>query len=205
MLKTLLEYGYSAYEQMKKAELSKTSATPSVPSSTDAPQQHVLLSGETFIPERKLNVPVSQLRFNLGQETAQLQQMLRKKLAEAGIPPGTQVQLRKTEIGTLAVEARLPQEIKDKLESLLNASPEMRIQFNRVSQHKPAVEFVANASRLQKLYGADNQALKSVVSGDASLNSLQDISQRLIQLRQNQTPEKASSGEEKPFELAISI
>ena len=117
--------------------------------------------------------------------------------------------MRKTEIGTLAVEARLPQEIKDKLESLLNASPEMRIQFNRVSQHKPAVEFVANASRLQKLYGADNQALKSVVSGDASLNSLQDISQRLIQLRQNQTPEKASSGEEKPsslpsvFEIAV--
>ncbi|MBK8971484.1 MAG: hypothetical protein IPM37_09015 [Hahellaceae bacterium] len=205
MLKTLLEYGYTAYEQMKKAELSKTSATSQAPVSTEARPQHVLLSGETFVPERKLTIPVSQLRFNLGQETAQLQHMLRKKLAEAGIPPGTQVQLRKTEIGTLAVEARLPQDIKDKLERSLNASPEMRIQFNRVSQHKPAVEFVANASRLQKLYGADNQALKSVVSGDASLNSLQDIAQRLQQLRQTQTPEKPSASEEKPFELAISI
>lgn len=205
MLKTLFEYGYNAYEQMKKAELAKvTGVQPAVPLPQTGPAE-VLLSGEPVIPVRKPTLAVSQLRFNLGQETAQLQQMLRKKLAEAGIPQGTQIQLRKTEIGTLSVEARVSTEMREKLENVLNQSSEMRIQFNRISQHKPAVEFITNATRLQKVYGADNIAMQTVVSGDDKLNSLQDITQRLQQLRHTQGQKDLLADSEKPFEMAVSI
>ncbi len=205
MLKALLEYGYTAYEQMKKAELSKASGASSASLPAQKSQVAERQTGPTAEIARKPTLAVNQLRFNLGQETAQLQQMLRKKLAEAGLPQGTLVQLRKTEIGTLAVEGRLSVEQREKLEAVLNQSPEARLQFNRISQHKPTVEFITNASRLQKVYGADNVALQTVVSGDERLNSLQDITQRLQQLKHTQGQKDAGRDHEKPFELAVSI
>lgn len=206
MLKELLNFGYHTYEQYKKAELARQQVTTLPGTAARSPEPERALPQGEAVPTRKLRVPVSQLRLNLGQETAQLQQMLRKKLAEYGLPSGTQIALKDTGIGTVAVEGRLPPEIREKLEADLNRHPELRRQFVRLSQHQPVVEFVHNAARLQTAYGVDNQALHTLVSRDEGQNSLNDIAQRLQQLRQTTGKSQAPSLlDEKPFELSVSV
>lgn len=202
MLKTLLDAGYSAYQQYKKAELEKS--RHSAPASLQPAPSPASVGEERSNHTPKLKIPVSDLRFNLSQERAELQQLLRKKLADAGLPPGTQVVLQKTPIGTLAVDGNLNAAQQKKLEGLFNQSPEIKRLFTRVSQYQPTVEFVSNADRLAKTYGVNNQALEAIVSRNQEHNTLQDISLRLDELKR-QMPTEREAGETQRFGLAISV
>ncbi len=202
MLKTLLEQGYSAYQQLKQADTVKAPQTngPAASAPVEAPRPP--LDERTVTP--RIKVPVSDLRFNLSQERAELQQLLRNKLADTGLPPGTQILLKRTPIGTMAVEGKLTPPQREQLEHNLNQSSEVRRLFNRLSEHQPAVEFVSNADKLAKTYGVSNQALDAIVSRESEHNSLQDLTLRLEELRR-QNPASVSGESPTSFGLAVSV
>ncbi len=139
---------------------------------------------------RKL--PLGQYKQTVAQDLSFIRDTLRHKLAEYNLHPATALNVSKGENGKIAVEGKLTDEMRGKIEQDLNNNRSFSEAFNRLSVSEPTLHFMDNALKLNQAYGVSNSLLNSLVSENQQFNGLQDVLHRYDSLRRNtsagQTP-----------------
>ncbi|WP_416398486.1 hypothetical protein [Allohahella sp. A8] len=197
LIQTLLGEGYRAYQDKKSpagasAAANSASATgnagkPSVGSAAIDGLQRSDDSSRSAVPGRYLRVTLQQAGADIAPETFAIQNLLRQKLSEHGIPGNTPMALERHEDGKFALVGPLPDALKTRIADEFNQSSELKQVFVKLSTHTPTFEYLRNNLRLQSAYGSENPVFSSLLSEQSSHNSLPDITTRLDQLRRLQS------------------
>jgi hypothetical protein len=140
----------------------------------------------------KPQVSVQHYQGTVGQDSAFLEATLRNKLAEYGLRAHTRIDLSRDNQGEMQIQANAPQSTLNQIRADLNHNQEFRSAFSRLSQNQPTLDYVANVSKLNNAYGADNSLFNSLVSSRNDNNSLSDIAHRYDKLKQTMSAEPIS-------------
>src|SRR5690606_21024847 len=100
---------------------------------------------------------------------------LRHKLAEYNLHPATALNVSKGENGKIAVEGKLTDEMRGKIEQDLNNNRSFSEAFNRLSVSEPTLHFMDNALKRNQAYVVSNALLKSLVSAFQPFIGQQDL------------------------------
>ena len=132
----------------------------------------------------------------VGQDLAFVRETLRHKLAEYNLPPGTTLNVTKTETGSLGVEGKVADTTRNRIEQDLKVNKSFREAFNRLSINEPTLHFMDTALKLNQAYGVNNPLLDTLVSEYQQFNGLQDLVHRYQSLRQSAgaTPAENTTG-----------
>ncbi|AZZ91123.1 hypothetical protein EUZ85_10445 [Hahella sp. KA22] len=202
LIRTLFEYGNQAYEGLKQPTAAQQTKAGAAMDNLPEPGT-VTLSGQQQEQSSRPRVMIKEFQQGVGQDTAFVQQTLRQKLAEYGVASVRgQVRLGRSETGALEISGAIPTEAKQKIEADINRNPDIKQTFVRLSNQKPALDYVQNVMRLQNAYGGDNSLFSSLLSSNPQNNSLQDIVQRFHKMGSAAAEMTANSGS--AFSISIS-
>lgn len=180
LIRTLVDYGQQAYEGLKPPAAARLVAQPTAPQEeVNYPQ--IKLSGQEPAQPRP-KVELKNFQQQLGQDAALVQNTLRQKLAEYGLPGHTQIQVFRDETGNFKLKGNTKPDTAQKIEFDLNQNPDFKQQFLRLAQHRPTLDYLQNINRIKSTYGGENQVLNSLLSENPANNSLQAIAQRFDRL-----------------------
>lgn len=140
---------------------------------------------------RKLQL--TEYKQTVGQDLAFVRETLRHKLAEYNLHPATAIQVRKNEEGKLAVEGKMAEDTRARIESDLNHNKAFKEAFGRLSSAEPTLHFLDNALKLNQAYGVNNSLLDSLVSENPQFNGLQDLLHRYDSLRRSVSAERVEA------------
>lgn len=152
-------------------------------------------SSRSFVPAAA-KLPLKHYKSSVGQDLSFVRETLRHKIAEYGLNPGIQLQVQKSPLGRVEVDGRMPEDTRTAITRDLNQNQGFTDAMSRLSVGQPTLRYVDNIMKLSQAYGTDNTLFQSLVSRDNSANNLPDIAQRFNNLRNNQTPGEAGTGEE---------
>ena len=196
MLKELLTLGNQAFEQLRQPAEQARHTSPQLKgnrpgeAAAAAVQLNANDAARTEDPgagERALKrLPLGTMRASLGQDTAVIQHQIRQILA-AQVPElatrNLALQISMDALGQFRVTADLPENQRQSVENVLNRHTELRGQFQRISQQAPTLEFLSNARKLRDAYGANNQALGTLLHQSSADPSLQGLTRQLQQMQ----------------------
>lgn len=128
---------------------------------------------------------VTEYRQQVGQDIAFVRETLRHKLAEYGMQPTTQIAAARTSAGDVAIQGRMPEQPRQRIEQDLNNSREFRDALRRLSVNEPTLAFVDTALKLNQAYGTSNTVLDTLVSDNQQFNGLQDLVHRYDTIRRS--------------------
>jgi hypothetical protein len=180
LIRTLVDYGQQAYEGLKPPGESKA-AKPQNQTEDEINYPQIKLSGRQPVTS-KPRVELKAFQQQIGQDSAQVQNTLRQKLAEYGLPSHTRIQALRDPTGSFKIAGNINPEIARKIEFDLNQNPDFKQQFLRLEQQQPTLDYLQNIMRISSAYGGENQVLNSLLSANPANNSLHDISQRFDRL-----------------------
>ncbi|GAA3959043.1 hypothetical protein [Allohahella marinimesophila] len=202
LIQTLLSEGYRAYQDKKSPASTAAAGGPSAQAANAAKAgggatvveglQRSDDSSRSTVPGRYLRVTLQQAGADIAPETFAIQNLLRQKLSEHGIPGNTPIALERHEDGKFALLGPLPDALKTRIADEFNQSSELKQVFVKLSTHTPTFEYLRNNLRLQSAYGSENPVFSSLLSEQSTHNSLPDLTTRLDQLRRLQAKEATS-------------
>lgn len=128
-------------------------------------------------------LPLGHYKSSVGQDLNFVRETLRHKIAEYGLNPALQLQVRKSPLGGVELSGGMPNELKDRISRELNHNKGFVDALSRLSVGQPTLEYVDNVMKLSQAYGAGNNLFQSVLSQDNQFNGLHDIAHRLNAMR----------------------
>jgi hypothetical protein len=131
------------------------------------------------------NLSLGQYRQTMAQDLSFVRETLRHKLAEYNLHPATALKVTKGENGNPKVEGKLTDTVRAGIEKDLENNKPFREALSRLSMTEPTINFMDNALKLTKAYGAQNTLLDALVSENQQFNGLQDLMHRYDNLRRN--------------------
>jgi len=207
LIRTLVQYGHQAYDELKPPKANKLLNQPNK-TTDEVNYPQIRLSGRQ--PEvARPKVELKEFKQQIGQDAANIQGMLRQKLAEYNLPHYTRLAVLRDEAGHFKIDGNIKADTARKIEFDLNQNPEFKQQFLRLEQHQPTLDYLQNIMRINSTYGGDNQVLNSLLSSNPDNNSLQAISQRFDRLHrttQSDTANEIKTAEPAPassFSIAV--
>lgn len=152
-------------------------------------------------------LPMGHYKSSVGQDLSFVRETLRHKIAEYGLNPALQLQVRKSPLGQVELSGGMPGELKDRIGRELNQNKGFVDALSRLSVRQPTLEYVDNVMKLSQAYGTGNNLLQSVLSQDNQFNGLHDIAHRLSTLRERlagqSTAESFPSADNQGFKLSF--
>ncbi|MBS3805333.1 MAG: hypothetical protein KGY54_12350 [Oleiphilaceae bacterium] len=185
-------------EARPESQKASQSAAAKTSASQQAPQEDgvTLRGGER--PAASSKLAVRQYKSDVGQDAAFVRETLRHKLAEYNLNPGTRLAIEKTDGGSLALSARLPEPSRQQVEQDLNNNKPFKEAFGRLSVNEPTLGFVDNALKLNKAYGVNNSLLDTIVSENQQFNGLQDLVHRYDTMRRTAGSDQLEAAGDRP-------
>ena len=126
----------------------------------------------------------------VGQDLAFVRETLRHKLAEYNLHPATALNVSKNEGGSVAVEGKIADNTRARIEKDLNVNKDFKEAFNRLSVNEPTLHFMDNALKLNQAYGVNNPLLDTLISENQQFNGLQDLVHRYDTIRRSVSAEQ---------------
>lgn len=184
---------YATRQQTASTQAAK--AAPAASSSQDQMQQSLSAerSARTSVSSAP-KLPLTHYKSSVGQDLTFVKETLRHKIAEYGLNPGIQLQLKKPPLGQVEVEGGMPENTRSAITRDLNQNQGFVDAMSRLSVGQPTLRYVDNVTKLSQAYGTGNTLFQSLVSRDNSANGLRDIAERFNNLRDSQAPGASASG-----------
>ncbi|OZB17219.1 MAG: hypothetical protein B7X58_04480 [Marinobacter sp. 34-60-7] len=175
----------NAQTSAKPSEKTAVAATDAASSPTD---DRFTPSGDEPGNPRDLktrNLSLGQYKQTMAQDLSFVRDTLRHKLAEYNLHPATALKVTKGEDGNPKVDGKLTDTVRAGIEKDLQNNKPFREALSRLSVTEPTINFMDNALKLTKAYGAQNTLLDALVSENQQFNGLQDLLHRYDNLRRN--------------------
>lgn len=151
----------------------------------------------------KTNLALKDYKYSVAQDAAFVKETLRHKLAEYGVPPGTRMGISKNGLGQIEIDARMADDVRNRIEQDLSQSQAFKGAFDRLSVNQPTLDYVDNVMKLSQAYGIRNNLFDSLISRDESFNGLQDIAHRYQSLRQSLPADVMAQQDEKRYQISV--
>lgn len=174
-----------------------------------APRERILsdddvtLSAGRPVDTPRANLALKDYKFSVAQDVAFVRETLRHKLAEYEMPPGTRMGISKNAFGQIEIDAKMPDEVRNRIEQDLSQSQAFKGAFDRLSVNQPTLDYVDNVMKLSQAYGIRNDVFDSLLSRDGSFNGLQDIAHRYQSVRQALPVEGMAPADEKRYQFSV--
>lgn len=151
----------------------------------------------------KNNLALKDYKHSVAQDVAFVRETLRHKLAEYDLPPGTRMGISKNSLGQIEIDARMPDETRNRIEQDLSQSLAFKGAFDRLSVNQPTLDYVDNVMKLSQAYGIRNSLFDSLISRDDNFNGLQDIAHRYQSIRQTLPADLMAAPNDKPYQISV--
>ncbi len=161
-------------------------------SNQTASQNDDVSLGNTTHRSAQPRLPLDSYKSSVGQDMTFVKETLRHKIAEYGLNPALQLQVKKSPLGQVELEGSMPTDVRERINRELNQNQSFVDAFSRLSVDQPTLNYVDNVMKLSRAYGTGNNLLQSVVSSDNKFNGLHDIAHRLDALRGSLTSSQTS-------------
>lgn len=174
-----------------------------------APQERILSDDDVTLSEKRpaetprTNLALKEYKYSVAQDVAFVRETLRHKLTEYEMPPGTRLGISKNGIGQIEIDARMPDEVRGRIEQDLSQSQAFKGAFDRLSVNQPTLDYVDNVMKLSQAYGIRNNVFDSLISRDGNFNGLQDIAHRYQSVRQTLPADPMAMPDEKRYQFSV--
>ncbi|WP_166269440.1 hypothetical protein [Marinobacter caseinilyticus] len=182
-----------AAESRSAAQAQQQKASATAPQDATGKQDDSVTLNGGEQPKASSRLAVSRYKSDVGQDAAFVRETLRHKLAEYNLNPATRMAVQRSSGGTLALEARMPENLRQQIELDLNNNKGFKDAFGRLSMNEPTLAFVDTALKLNKAYGVNNSLLDTLVSDNQQFNGLGDLVHRYDNLRQTLSAERVEA------------
>lgn len=174
-----------------------------------APPERILRDDDVTLSQAqpatapKGNLAIKDYKYSVAQDVAFVRDTLRHKLAEYELSPGTRMGISKNTLGQIEIDARMPEETRNRIEQDLSQSQAFKGAFDRLSVNQPTLDYVDNVMKLSQAYGIRNNLFDSLISRDGSFNGLQDIAHRYQSMRQTLPADAMAAQDEKRYQISV--
>lgn len=212
ILDAALNFGARAMQSLESGASNRQQSAPT--NKAEAPEtqrpKNAMADERVTLADRETkkanlgDLPIREYKDYVARDSNFVKETVGTKLSELDVDLGTRLSVRKNSLGDLEVDAKIPAETRDRIESDLNQNRAFKAAFNRLSVNQPTVEYLDNVSRISQAYGEGNSMLESIVSENPENNSLQDLAHRYQELRkqvasEDGMPDAGSEGYEIRF------
>jgi len=174
-----------------------------------ASQDDDVTLGNTVPKNAQPRLPLGSYKSSVGQDLTFVKETLRHKIAEYGLNPALQLQVKKSPLGQVELDGSMPADVRERINRELNQNRGFVDAFSRLSVGQPTLNYVDNVMKLSKAYGTANNLLQSVVSRDDNFNGLHDIAHRLDAMRNTLSSPSAdgvgNAGRSHNFQLQFNV
>ena len=178
----VLEIGVQIKNAFKSMNASSQASATSSVRSTEPPLQEPVSQFTTQsneIPETKpKSIEVRDLKKEIGPERAYINETLRNKLSEFGLPPSTQLSLGQSITGEIILQGPIVNSQLERMSFDINNDQHFVNAYRAVSKQNPTLDYVDNVTKLSQAYGAKNQIFESLLSENKEFNQLKDLTLR---------------------------
>ncbi len=196
----------------KAAQLGERTQQQGSPSQTEKPEAEkpanamaedpVTLAERQNKNDRVKDLPIQDYRHSVANDSRFVKETLGTKLSELDVSLDTKVSVKKSSGGGIEVEAKVPEETRQRIENDLNQNRHFKAAFDRLSVNQPTLDYLDNVSKISQAYGTNNSLLESLVSEREDNNELQDIAHRYQQMqKQLATESEQLGGERQNYEI----
>lgn len=170
----------NAFKSMN-ASAQATATTSSVRSTEPEVKEPIsqFTSQPNEVPEAKQKrVQIADLKKEIGPERAYINETLKNKLSEFGLPPNTQLSLGQSITGEIYLQGPIVNSQLERMSFDINNDQHFVNAYRAVSKQNPTLDYVDNVTKLSQAYGAKNQIFESLLSENKEFNQLKDITLR---------------------------
>ena len=206
ILDAALNFGAKAV-QLGEGAQKRSSAAQTPQAGTEKPagamaEDPVTLAERQNKSDKVKDLPIQDYRHSVANDSRFVKETLGTKLSELDVSLDTKVSIKKSPAGGIEVDAKVPEEKRQRIESDLNQNRHFKAAFDRLSVNQPTLDYLDNVTKLSQAYGTSNSLVESLVSEREDNNNLQDIAHRYQQMQKQMAAESEQlSGERQNYEI----